>query len=186
MATYCTTDDLLIASNFPLPIGFSSAQYVQLGTDEINIAISRLYKVPVVFGTADEQTKYAATILLLKQLNQFLATGRILMAIAAPGEDSELHAYAKSLVDRSCYILEEISQSKIILEGADANTNVPEDADFASPHGMVFQLDDYSGVEAFYDIVTSPYGIVKRPVPLPAPDAEPITISEDGFPQIGG
>lgn len=162
MAAYCTTTDLLIAGNFPIPVGFSKQQYVDDAAEEIDIAIGRLYKTPVEFETADLAEKFEVTIKFLKHLNAHLATGRLVMAVAMPGEDNQLNAYGASLVGRVEGILREIANNEIYLEGAPANSNATGDGAYVSPHGAVSHMDEKSGVEAFYNEIVwnpSPWGI---------------------------
>jgi len=186
MAAYCTNEDLLIASNLPMPTGLSKSKFVQDAADEIDMHISGLYATPVIFIGAENQMKYQATILFLKHLNAHLATGRLIMAIDVSGEQTALHAYGVSLVKNALLLLAKIVAREVILEGALPNANDPdESAPSARPY--IFQLDAMSGVESFYQLVQS--GLVNphttTTVLLPAEDDD-ITFTPDGFPQVGG
>lgn len=148
---YCQTTDLLIASNFPMPVGFSLQKYVNDAADEIDIAIGRLYKTPVLLQGAEAMEKYATTLTFLQRLNAHLATGRIIMSIAAPGEDGQLNAYGWSLVQNAQQLLLEIKDGEIVLEGAPSNSNTTDDETVSTPRMVVANLDSESGVEHFYN-----------------------------------
>lgn len=154
MAAYCTDGDLLLSGNLPVPAGFDKMKFVQDAADEINVAIGSLYKTPVVFATAEDQELYADTITFLKQLNARLATGRLIMALDASGQNQQLHAYGLFLLKEVKGFLQEIKDRDIVLEGAPVNDRDPHAYDAPGP--AVFQLDAFSGVEAFYGIVQNP------------------------------
>lgn len=161
MAAYCTDNDLLISSNLPIPSGMSKVKYVQDAADEINLRLAQRYSVPVVFGTVEEQAKYAATSLLLKQLNTHLATGRLVMAMDARGENESLHAYGASLVAGALELIKQILAGEINLEGAKP-VNGDAATDVGTSRPMISNLDPFSQVEAFY-------GMAQRPAPLQYP-----------------
>jgi hypothetical protein len=161
---YCADGDLLITSDLPLPQGVNRSSYVQMAADEIDMMISRYYKTPVVFNTAELQEKFKPTLLLLKHVNIKLATGRIILAVDAAGENQQVHAYGASLVAEAMRLLEAIVNRDIILEGADGNSNEP--SEIATARAIVYQLDATSGVEDFYAMtqndfsnLLTPYGV---------------------------
>jgi len=135
-----------------------------MASDEIDMLISRYYKTPVLFGTAELQEKYKPTMLLLKHINIKLATGRLILAIDASGENQSVHAYGQSLVAEAMKLLDAIVERDIILEGADGNSNEP--SEIATARAVVYQLDATSGVEDFYAMtrddfshLLTPYGV---------------------------
>ncbi len=152
---YCETTDLLLSGDLPLPQGVSRQSYVDLASDEIDMMISRYYKTPVVFGTTAEQEKYKSTMLLLKHINIKLATGRLILAIDASGEDRAVHAYGSSLVLDAMKLIQAIVDRDIVLEGASGNTNEPNE--IVTARASVFQLDPTSGVEDFYNMAQQDY-----------------------------
>ena len=154
MAAYCTPNDLLLSANLPVPVGFDKQKFVQDAADEIDTSIGSLYKTPVSFDTAEDQETYAVTITFLKQLNARLATGRLIMALDATGQDQQLHAYGLFLLKEVQSILAQIKDRDIVLEGAPINPRDPSVYDEPGPR--VYQLDAFSGVEAFYGIVQNP------------------------------
>jgi hypothetical protein len=160
---YCIDTDLMLG-NLPIASGVSIPRYIQDAADEIDTCISRLYKTPVVFGTSLLQEQYRATILLLKRINSHLASGRMIMALDSSGEETQLHAYGKSLVDGALKVLEMIENRELDLEGADPNTNLPSID--VHPYGIVFQLDEVSLVESFY-AAHDPWGYPSPNLPYP-------------------
>lgn len=149
---YCDAGDLLIASNFPVPTGFNKQKYVNDAADEIDIAVGRLYRTPILIQGADAMEKYQVTLTFLSHLNAHLATGRLILSIAAPGEDGQLNAYGRSLVERVEGILREVRDGEIVLEGAPTNPNNPgSGAGDNTPMMRVVNLDAESGVEHFYN-----------------------------------
>jgi hypothetical protein len=153
-AAYCTDADLLISSNLPMPTGMHKSKYVQDAADEINLRLANRYRVPVVF-TAEQQQLYAATLLFLKQLNVHIATGRLIMALDARGENDTLHAYGASLVSGALELIQDILKGDISLEGA-VSLNDLENVDHGSTRPALANLDPFSQVEAFYQVASAP------------------------------
>ena len=153
--SYCETTDLLITADLPLPVGVNRQSYVDMASEEIDMMISRYYSTPVVFGTTEDQEKYKATLLLLKHINIKLATGRLILAVDASGENSQVHAYGQSLVAQALALIDAIVERDVILEGAAGNSNEP--SEIATARAVVYQLDDTSGVEDFYSLTRDNY-----------------------------
>jgi len=149
---YCTENDLLTGVDVSIPDTISKAQFVRDAADEIDSMIGFLYTTPVVLSATDE-AKYRPTVLLLKRVNRFLASGRLLLAAAAVGEDSQLHAYGKSLVDDAMAVLAAIVDRKIILEGVLPSAQQADT--YQVSRGYIFNLDQKSGVETFYDSIVN-------------------------------
>lgn len=147
MAAYCTTDDLL-TGNIPTPAYLSPAKYVQDAADEIDSKIGFIYETPIDIADDPDNPVIRPARLLLKRINVMLATGRLLLAVDASGEETSLHAYAKSLVDNAELALEAIFSGDILLEGAVELH--PSTAD--SHRGpMIVNKDLVSAVDDFYD-----------------------------------
>jgi hypothetical protein len=150
MATYSEVGDLL-NGNIPLPDYVDKQKFVQDAADEIDSKIGFIYVTPIDISDSSDVPRPAR--LLLKRINNFLATGRLLMAVDAGGEDDRLHAYGWSLVQEATVALSQIASGEIYLKGADP-VNVGEDAIITSI--IVNNLDVESNVEAFYDRVMNP------------------------------
>jgi hypothetical protein len=86
--------------------------------------------------------------LLLKRINNFLATGRLLMAAASAGEDTNLHAYALKMVNDATAALEAIVSGDVLLEGA-TELNPSTDATAKGPRWS--NPDTESAVDSFYE-----------------------------------
>lgn len=146
---YCQVADLLVG-NVPLPAYLDPQKFVDDAGDEIDTKIGYLYTTPVDL-TAPALHRTAK--LLLKRINSHLASGRLLLSVAAPKEQDRLHAYAYSLVKEAGEALECIASGEYPLEGA-----VPADGAevLTTPQAMISNLDTESNVEAFYNRIVNP------------------------------
>lgn len=149
MVAYCGTEDLL-NGNIPFASYTDPEKYIQDAADEIDSRIGFLYSTPVDL-TRTELIRPAR--LLLKRINAWLATGRLLMAVDAGGEDNRLHAYAARLVRDATLALDSIVSGGTILEGALTVAGATVEVQLPI---HVFNLDQESNVEAFYNRVMNP------------------------------
>lgn len=150
MPGYAEVTDLL-TGNIPTPGYLSQDKFVQDAADEIDSQLGFVYETP--FDVSETSGLVRPARLLLKRLNVFIATGRLLMAASASGEDDNLHAYAKSLVDNALKTLEMIRVGEIVLEGAVEINPTTTD----KPRGpMWFNPDVESTVDAFYTELQGP------------------------------
>lgn len=141
MSTYCETADLLLG-NVPVPA--TAGKYVQDAADEMDSRLGLLYVTPIVLDESDPRTRPAA--LLLKRINSWLASGRLIMALDAGGEDDQLHKYAERLVSEALLALKMIVEREIVLPGAEP-VNPVEDSGLTGP--LATWGDDASVVEAY-------------------------------------
>ncbi|HEY6021687.1 MAG TPA: hypothetical protein VIY48_18015 [Candidatus Paceibacterota bacterium] len=148
MAGYCLTTDLL-HGDIPLPSYIDKQVWVDKGAEEIDSKIGFRYSTPVPLtgNTVDRPA-----VLLLKNLNAFITTGRILMAVDASGEDTQVHAYAQKLLSEAYSTLDAIADGRIDLTGAELNTNAATKTSAI----IVNNIDSESQVEAFYDRIANP------------------------------
>lgn len=146
---YSEVNDLL-TGNVPTPAYLSPQKYVDDAADEIDSKIGFIYQTPV--DVSGSQVVRPA-VLLLKRINNFLASGRLLMAVDAGGEDTQLHAYGLSLVKDATAALDQIASGAIALDGA-PKIDTTEDARVTSP--LIFNEDAESNVSAFYDRLANP------------------------------
>lgn len=150
---YSTTDDLLLDdTNFEGVVDLQ--KYVSNAADEIDSFIGGIYLIPV--ASEDSQTE-----LLLSKINNFLATGRILMTTAKPGEEDNLNALGKYYVDQAQLVLKGILGGDIILiappplnSGTENLLNYP----------TIVNVDPGSRVDDFYIHFKKP----RRPLVVPA------------------
>lgn len=148
---YSADTDLLTGS-IPTPDYLSPAKFVSDAADEIDSKLGFIYETPIVLEEADPATRPAR--LLLKRINNFLATGRLLMAVASPEEDDRVHAYASRLINEANLSLGMIAKGEIDLAEVGA-VKLPA-ADGPEMRPLVKYGDAESNVEAFYDRVANP------------------------------
>lgn len=148
MATYCVAADLLLG-NVPTPA--SASIYVQEAADEMDSIIGLQYVTPVVLDPNIQVQR--SGFLLLKKINVWLASGRLLMALDAGGEDDQLHQYAKYLVDQALMALAQIQDGTVILPGA-TPVNPGSDQRVTGPQASF--ADDTSVVEQFGTVFGNP------------------------------
>lgn len=147
---YCEVTDLLVG-NVPLPAYVDAQKFVDDAADEIDTHICQLYLTRVDVTDPTDTSRVAK--LFLKRVNAHLASGRLLLSVAAPEEQKQLHAYAKSMVAESLLALEGVESGEYILEGAipaEGLTEVPQSK------ALISNLDPESQVEAFYDRIANP------------------------------
>jgi hypothetical protein len=149
MAYSATTD--LLNGNIPLPSYVNTQKYVDDAADEIDSKIGFIYQTPIDVTTNSLVPRPAR--LLLKRINNFLATGRILMAVDAGGEEVQVHAYAASLIRDANAALDMIVSGDVIIEGA-VRLDTGDAAQVTAI--IVNNLDPESNVEAFYDRIANP------------------------------
>lgn len=151
-STYSQVTDLL-TGNIPVSTVLGQ-KYVNDAADEIDSIIGHIYVTPVdMRPTPEEDPPGVGTVkrpsrLLLKRIANFLASGRLMLATSAGGEDDQLHAYAKYLVDTALATLQQIASGSISLDGAVTDS----DPDTEGRYGpLIANVDPESNVEAFYD-----------------------------------
>ncbi len=146
---YCTTEDLLIGS-IPTPAYINKQKFVDDAADEIDSNLGARYVTPIVLTESIPAQRPFA--LMLKRINAHLASGRLILAAAAGGEDSDLHAYGRSLVREATDALRQLSNGDPVIPGA-----APADGSGSTPLGdvpIIVNGDPYSQVDGFYDVLT--------------------------------
>lgn len=94
---YSEQADLLIGDMLLSPT-LDRDRYIQSAADDINAKIGYLYKIPLV-PTDTELPLYQ--VLLLKSINNKLASGRLILDVAVGGEQATLHAYGLRLISEA-------------------------------------------------------------------------------------
>jgi hypothetical protein len=157
---YCQASDLLTYSgSIPAPSYLSPQKFVDDAADEIDSKIGFVYATPIDISDVAGNPVVRPARLLLKRLNVNLATGRMLLAADANGEDTQIHAYGWSLIREVVAALNNIADGDITLEGATLvtpnalNNNIP----------LIYNKDAESNVEAFYDRVANPNYVYPYP-----------------------
>ena len=145
MAGYCTVEDLL-TGEIPTPAYIDKSSYIQLAADEINIVLGQRYVVPVAVPIGPE---FEPSRLILKQINIFIATGRLIMAAAAGGSDTDIHAYGFSLLKQGQTMLMKISSGEVGLLGATPSAGGPSETSGIP----LVSGDAVSSVDSFYSML---------------------------------
>lgn len=148
---YSSTEDLL-TGNIPVPSYLDPMKFVQDAADEIDSYIGFVYQTPIDVGMTSNLSRPAR--LLLKRINNYLATGRLLQAAAAAQQDDNTHAYATRLITEALSALQGIAGGSVVLDGAPLVDGSEDASPVSRP--VVNNEDEYSQVEAFYNRVTNP------------------------------
>ena len=142
-STYSTVADLLIG-DMPVAVGFSKQKFVDDAADEVDSVLGRRYVTPLDVSESSQIPRHAR--LFVKRVANHLASGRLILALAAGGEDQALHAYGWHLVKNATEALAQIASGEYDLTGA---PEVPG-GDAANAGPSIQNVDASSGVEAFY------------------------------------
>ena len=156
--TYSEVADLL-TGQVPLPGSIDASKFVNDASNEVDSYIGFLYETPI--DVSDTSPVLRPVRLLLKRLANQLATGRLILAAAAPSEQNRMHSYGRGLVTEALKILKDIADGEIILIGAPPAVGVEP----ASTAPMIANEDAESNVSAFYDRVLA----TKTPTQAVAP-----------------
>jgi len=135
---YCESSDLLFGD---LPISSENkVRWINAGADEIDRRLGHIYVLPPG-SSADPHA-----LLVLKQLNVLVSTGRGMMAQPAAGEDNGVNAYGEYLLRDAENIF------KCILDGDIDLIGVEKREEFAVSGNAptVVYEDSISAVDAFY------------------------------------
>lgn len=149
MTAYSKVEDLL-TGDIRLPGYLDVPGAVQDATDEIDSKIGALYDTPIDISDTSPVSRPAR--LMLKRVANFLASGRLLLEVAASAEQTELHAYAKSLVDEANLAISQIATGELPLPGAEMVPNAQRRG--STP--LIANVDATSNVEAFYERFANP------------------------------
>lgn len=156
---YATASDLL-TGDIPLANRYGNGTgFINLAADEIDAQIGHIYVTPIELDPLDPRT--VPTAKLLKKINTLLASGRIILDMAAGGEDDGLHAYGRSMLNEAISLLRQITDKKIELYGAEL---IPPAELEDNGRVSISNADPYSLVEGFYERYSS--GSVIPPAPM--------------------
>lgn len=166
VGAYCELGDLR-KGDLPLP-GFmgDGTSFVVGAAEEIEAALGHIYVTPFNVGAGTDLTR--PSILTLKKINWLIASGRLVLDLAASGENNDLHSYGKRMLEEGLLMLAQLAAGEMVLDGAP--TPATEDPELEpSPTGpVIYNEDSESLVKSFYDNanpyvpwrsdVASPYG----------------------------
>jgi hypothetical protein len=147
MTDYSASTDLL-TGNIPLPAALNAAKFVSDAADEIDSIIGFVYQTPIdvtITSVVDRPAR-----LLLKRISNWLASGRLILAVDSGGEDTTLHAYGLKLVNDALMALNAIAAGEVVLQGA---VQITPAVGTVGPQSAptINNLDALSQVEEFYD-----------------------------------
>lgn len=152
---YSTKDDLL-TGDIPMPDRFGDGtKFVDMAADEIDGQIGHIFVTPIEL---EDLPVNRPARLLLKKINNLIASGRIITDMAAAGEDRDLHAYGRSLLLEGLDLLNRLSAGRIDIPGA-----APLPGTELDSTGPTIQNEDpESLVEGFYRQVS--HGEIRGPL----------------------
>lgn len=146
MAAYSGEEDLLIGDLRVNPRFDLEKVLLDVG-EEIDAAIGYIYVTPIDMTEAGPVARHSR--LLLKKISNYLASGRIILALAIGGEDTTLNAYGLSLVNEAKRDLSGVASGTTVLVGA----TLQDTTDTRSTGPIIRNEDEFSGVQTFYDEV---------------------------------
>jgi phage gp36-like protein len=143
--TYSEVSDLLLGE---IPTPSDAGKWVQDATDEIDSKLGFRYVTPIVVDETVAANR--VTILLLKRIANWLASGRLVCAKAAASSQQEVNAYGLSLLAQATEALNQLMSGDLILPGA----QFVDTGDVGQSGPVINNLDATSLVESFYGFVT--------------------------------
>lgn len=142
---YSGTEDLLNGDIPLLPVHGDGSKAITSAAEDIDGQIGHIYVTPVEL---DDDPEYRPTRLLLKKINNLVASGRLIMDMAAAGEDDNNHAYGLFLLKEGQNLLGMVSSGKMVLAGAERIDGTTAGVNPAA--ASILNEDDESLVERFY------------------------------------
>lgn len=142
---YAAAEDLMLG-NVPLPRDGGADKYLTLAAEEIDGEIGARYATPVAVDVTSPTKRQAS--LLLKKINAWLASGRLLMSADAAGAGDaggQVQQYGLYLVKEAQAALQQIKDGTIELTGIELAN--PEANKATGP--VASFADSYSLVEGF-------------------------------------
>lgn len=153
--TYSQVTDLLIG-DIPVSVLTSKQKFVDDATDEVDSYIGVRYETPLSLGDTDASTGWPNPIprhvrLHISRIANHLASGRLILAVSAGGEDFQVQAYGRSLIEEAIAALVQIRDGHYDIEGAVPNPTKDEQR----PRGPVLAgVDSESLVDGFYEFTS--------------------------------
>lgn len=137
-AAYATEPDLLIG-DVRLGAATNPDTFLSRAADEIDVALSGIYVVPIPPATID-----VASTTKLRLINSNIASGLILMSYGS--EDGELHAYGVFLLNEGRIALDRLASGQDMLTGV--GLELVSSTVSSGPY--VKNYDEFSPVDTFY------------------------------------
>lgn len=155
--TYCEVTDLILTGDVNVPSYLDPQKFINDAADEIDSKIGFIYETPIVI-TGPSTTTPRPVRLLLKRLNIFIASGRLLLSAATGGEESEVHQYGLYLLQEAYKTLDAIADGTLQLP----DTPPAQDDDPTIPANvpLIANAESASMVDTFYDGLVAPDGLI--------------------------
>lgn len=118
-------------------------QMIRSQADDIDAQLGHIYVTPIVVPS---EPQYRPTRLLLKKINNLLASGRLMLDMSAAGEDDAPNAYGLQMLREGLALLGQVQNGSIVLAGAPRL-----DEGTGSPGLLIHNEDAVSLVEQFYN-----------------------------------
>lgn len=156
---YAEIGDLRLG-NIPLPAGDKATRSIAAAAREMDAWIGQRYVVPVTPTGAHQH----AVKSLLRTINSWLASGRLIEELTASTQTVEIHAYANRLISEAVAALRAIASGEIVLHGCPLLGEGEEGSGVTTATGpMIINVDDSSPTQYFYDEINNPlYSVQNR------------------------
>lgn len=146
VTSYCGVDDLR-RGDIPLPAYMGDGgKYVDAAAEEIDSQVGHLYQTPILIPPTPQNRP---SILFLKKINWLIASGRLLLDMAAASENQNQHAYGMGMLKEGLALLNQLAADEVQLLGAIRLDADSEQKDYNGP--AIFNEDEASLVQGFYD-----------------------------------
>lgn len=158
---YCGVEDLRIGDfAYPAYLGTKEMR-IKAGAEEIDTAVGHIYVTPIVIPDTLPSDETRPSYLALKKINWLITSGRIILDMAAAGEDNNLHAYGKRMLDEGLLMLTKVSSGEVKLPGIEQLPASEGVDNFTGP--TIFNEDPESLVESFYKgkSIFDPFGYMQ-------------------------
>lgn len=152
---YSSVDDLMLG-DLLVSSHIDKGKFVTEAAEEIDSKIGFIYRLPLVAtGTPPPASLPLHQQLLLKGINNKLASGRLIMTLDIAGEGTALHAYGLRLVTEATQELMLIANGTVDLSAVRLPDNTVSDG-FATRSPSIINVDATSAFEDFYDWAKTP------------------------------
>lgn len=140
---YSGTGDLLTGDIPLLPQHGDGSAMIKSQADDMDAQIGHIYVTPVL---VPDDPKFRPTRLLLKKINNLLASGRLMLDMSAAGSDESPNAYGLQMLKEGLSLLGQVQSGNIVLAGAPRL-----DEAGSAPGPLIHNEDSVSLVEQFYN-----------------------------------
>lgn len=168
---YCEIMDLLLG-DLTVAASVNKYTYINSAAAEMDGFIGQRYMLPLDLSLAPDWIA-----LKLKTINQNLATGRLVQALAVAHQDASVNAYGQHLIDSAMVELQGIANGTIALPGLPL-----EPTSFRTTAPSITNHDDFSAIDQFEEGFMRPRrSTIRKTIWRPGP-AMPGEIGEGVLP----